>query len=133
VGAGLLAKALYQSPDAFTDTPLSRASPLPQLTELFALTPYDWKSTMKKTLLSHPVKALALALGLFSSAVFAADAPLKVGTTAAFAIPLEAAVEEAGKQGLKVELVEFTDWIAPNVSLAAGDIDVNYLQHIPFL
>lgn len=88
---------------------------------------------MKTTLLSHPVKALALALGLFSSAVFAADAPLKVGTTAAFAIPLEAAVEEAGKQGLKVELVEFTDWIAPNVSLAAGDIDVNYFQHIPFL
>ena len=40
---------------------------------------------------------------------------------------------EAGKQGLKVELVEFTDWIAPNVSLAAGDIDVNYFQHIPFL
>jgi D-methionine transport system substrate-binding protein len=31
---------------------------------------------------------------------FAAE-PLKIGTTAAFAIPLEAAVEEAGKQGLK--------------------------------
>lgn len=88
---------------------------------------------MKKTRLSHPVKALALAFGLFSSAVFAADAPLKIGTTAAFAIPLEAAVAEAGKQGLKVELVEFTDWIAPNVSLNAGDIDVNYFQHIPFL
>ena len=57
---------------------------------------------MKKTYLSHPVKALALALGLFSSITFAADAPLKVGTTAAFAIPLEAAVEEASKQGLKV-------------------------------
>ncbi|MGY2292458.1 MetQ/NlpA family ABC transporter substrate-binding protein [Pseudomonas sp. SDO528_S397] len=88
---------------------------------------------MNTTLLSRPVKALALAIGLFSTAAFAADAPLKVGTTAAFAIPLEAAVEEAGKQGLKVELVEFTDWIAPNVSLAAGDIDVNYFQHIPFL
>jgi len=56
----------------------------------------QWKSTMKKTLLNNPVKALALALGLFSSAVFAADAPLKIGTTAAFAIPLEAAVQEAG-------------------------------------
>ena len=88
---------------------------------------------MTKHYLSHPVKALALALGLFSSITFGADAPLKVGTTAAFAIPLEAAVEEANKQGLKVELVEFTDWIAPNVSLAAGDIDVNYFQHIPFL
>lgn len=53
---------------------------------------------MKKTLINNPVKALALAFGLFSSTVFAADAPLKVGTTAAFAIPLEAAVAEAGKQ-----------------------------------
>ena len=88
---------------------------------------------MKKTLLTHPVKALALAFGLFSTAVFGADAPLKIGTTAAFAIPLETAVAEADKQGLKVELVEFTDWIAPNVSLASGDIDVNYFQHIPFL
>ena len=88
---------------------------------------------MNNQRLSHPVKALALAFGLLSSTVFAAEAPLKVGTTAAFAIPLEAAVQEAGKQGLKVELVEFSDWIAPNVSLAAGDIDVNYFQHIPFL
>ncbi|MBB3104783.1 MetQ/NlpA family ABC transporter substrate-binding protein [Azomonas macrocytogenes] len=59
--------------------------------------------------------------------------PLKLGTTAAFAPPLEAAVNVAEKQGLKVELIEFSDWIAPNVSLAHGDIDVNYFQHIPFL
>jgi D-methionine transport system substrate-binding protein len=84
---------------------------------------------MKQRLLAP----LLLALGLFNTGAHATEQPLKVGTTAAFAIPLEAAVEEAGKQGLKVELVEFTDWIAPNVSLAAGDIDVNYFQHIPFL
>lgn len=78
------------------------------------------------------VTTVLLALGLIATA-HAADVPLKVGTTAAFAIPLEVAVQEADKQGLKVQLVEFTDWIAPNVSLAAGDIDVNYFQHIPFL
>ena len=88
---------------------------------------------MNKKRMTHPVNALALALGLFTGAVHATQAPLKVGTTAAFAIPLESAVAEAGKQGLNVELVEFTDWIAPNVSLASGDIDVNYFQHIPFL
>ncbi|MHC2146709.1 MetQ/NlpA family ABC transporter substrate-binding protein [Pseudomonas sp. 210_17 TE3656] len=86
---------------------------------------------MLKTFLARPVAALALTLGLFSTTQ-AADA-LKVGTTAAFAIPLEAAVSEAKKQGLDVELIEFSDWIAPNVSLASGDIDVNYFQHIPFL
>lgn len=86
---------------------------------------------MLKTFIARPVAALALTLGLFGAAQ-AADA-LKVGTTAAFSIPLEAAVSEAKKQGLDVELIEFSDWIAPNVSLAAGDIDVNYFQHIPFL
>lgn len=88
---------------------------------------------MNKKHIFHPVNTLVLALGLFSGLVNATEQPLKVGTTAAFAIPLETAVAEADKQGLKVELVEFTDWIAPNVSLASGDIDVNYFQHIPFL
>ena len=80
-----------------------------------------------------PLKTLTLA-ALFSASTLAQAAPaLKLGTTAAFAPPLEVAVAEAKKQGLDVELVEFTDWIAPNVSLANGDIDVNYFQHIPFL
>ncbi|MCO7593467.1 MULTISPECIES: MetQ/NlpA family ABC transporter substrate-binding protein [Pseudomonas] len=81
--------------------------------------------------LFRPVAAAVLSLGLAATAL--ADEPLKVGTTAAFAIPLEAAVDEARKQGLEVKLIEFSDWIAPNVSLASGDIDVNYFQHIPFL
>ncbi|MGS0940898.1 MetQ/NlpA family ABC transporter substrate-binding protein [Pseudomonas luteola] len=82
------------------------------------------------------IKTFALAALLGAAGMsYAADSnePLKLGTTAAFAPPLEAAVAEAEKQGLKVELVEFTGWIAPNVSLANGDIDVNYFQHIPFL
>lgn len=85
---------------------------------------------MLKTLF-RTVAAVALTLGLFGTVH--ADEPLKIGTTSAFAIPLETAVEEAQKQGLAVELIEFSDWIAPNVSLASGDIDVNYFQHIPFL
>jgi D-methionine transport system substrate-binding protein len=70
---------------------------------------------------------------LLASAFAFAEQPLKLGSTAAFAQPLEVAVAEAKKQGLEVELIEFNDWIAPNVSLANGDIDVNYFQHIPFL
>ncbi|WP_394833021.1 MetQ/NlpA family ABC transporter substrate-binding protein [Pendulispora rubella] len=60
-------------------------------------------------------------------------APLRLGTTGAFVPPLEAAVAEAKKQGLEVKLVEFSDWVTPNTSLANGDIDVNYFQHVPFL
>lgn len=82
----------------------------------------------------HLLKSLTLGLLLASGIAHAADSKvLKVGTTAAFAPPLEVAVEEAAKTGLKVELVEFTDWNAPNITLAAGDIDVNYFQHTPFL
>jgi len=81
--------------------------------------------------LFRPVAAAVLSLGIAAN-VLAAE-PLKIGTTAAFAIPLEAAVEEAHKQGLEVKLIEFSDWIAPNVSLNSGDIVVNYFQHIPFL
>lgn len=81
----------------------------------------------------HTLKTLVLGLLLASGIAQSADKPLKLGTTAAFAPPLEVAVEEAAKQGLKVELVEFTDWNTPNITLANGDIDANYFQHTPFL
>ena len=73
--------------------------------------PFVQEPTMLNTL-----KTLSLAVLLGSGPVQAADAPLKIGTTAAFAPPLEVAVSEAGKQGLKVELVEFSDWNAPNIT-----------------
>ncbi|PJZ04038.1 methionine ABC transporter substrate-binding protein [Pantoea rodasii] len=79
---------------------------------------------------------LALSASILTFSAFAAadySGPLKVGTTAAFAPPLETAVAEAKKQGLEVQLVEFTDWTAPNVSVENGDIDVNLFQHKPFL
>ena len=43
------------------------------------------------------------------------------------------AIERAHAQGLEVKKIEFTDWITPNEALAAGDIDANLFQHIPFL
>ncbi|HDP4848846.1 TPA: MetQ/NlpA family ABC transporter substrate-binding protein, partial [Pseudomonas aeruginosa] len=49
----------------------------------------------------NTLKTLSLAVLLGSGPAQAADAPLKIGTTAAFAPPLEVAVSEAGKQGLK--------------------------------
>ncbi|MDO9618713.1 MAG: MetQ/NlpA family ABC transporter substrate-binding protein [Pseudomonas sp.] len=81
----------------------------------------------------NTLKKLTLGTLLLASGLAQAEQTLKLGTTAAFAPPLEVAVAEAKKQGLKVELIEFSDWIAPNVSLANGDIDVNYFQHVPFL
>ena len=37
------------------------------------------------------------------------------------------------KYGLKVKIVEFTDYNLPNQALADGDIDINMFQHQPYL
>ncbi len=63
-----------------------------------------------------------------------AASALKIGVTpGAYADSVAAAAEEAKAQGLDVEVVEFSDWTTPNIALQAGDIDVNYFQHKPFL
>lgn len=35
--------------------------------------------------------------------------------------------------GYTLEIVIYTDYIMPNTSLAIGDLDANYFQHLPFL
>lgn len=37
------------------------------------------------------------------------------------------------KEGIKLELKTFDDYVIPNKALAAGDIDANYFQHLPYL
>ncbi|OWQ90714.1 metal ABC transporter substrate-binding protein [Roseateles aquatilis] len=37
------------------------------------------------------------------------------------------------KQGYKVKLVEFNDYVQPNVALAQGALDANFFQHIIYL
>jgi len=46
---------------------------------------------------------------------------------------LKALQPEAEKQGIKIEIVEFTDYVQPNLALAEGDLDANYFQHLPYL
>lgn len=63
-----------------------------------------------------------------------ADKPLKVGVTAGpHAQILEAVKKVAEKDGLKIQIVEFNDYIQPNVALNQGDIDINSFQHLPYL
>jgi D-methionine transport system substrate-binding protein len=83
---------------------------------------------MRKALFAA-IAAIAALAGAPASA-----ASLKIGVTpGAYADSVHAAAEEAKAQGLEVEVVEFGDWTTPNVALQAGDIDVNYFQHQPFL
>lgn len=39
----------------------------------------------------------------------------------------------AAKQGLKIKIIEFNDYILPNAALDQGDLDLNSYQHQPFL
>ena len=37
------------------------------------------------------------------------------------------------KKGYTVKLVEFTDYVRPNLALAEGELDINIFQHKPYL
>ncbi|MCR4431760.1 MAG: MetQ/NlpA family ABC transporter substrate-binding protein [Tepidanaerobacteraceae bacterium] len=37
------------------------------------------------------------------------------------------------KEGIKLEIIEFTDYNQPNLQLADKQLDANYFQHIPYL
>ena len=64
----------------------------------------------------------------------AAKKVIKIGATAGpHADVVHAVADEAKKQGLNVEVVEFSDYITPDKALADGDLDLNSYQHAPFL
>lgn len=64
----------------------------------------------------------------------ASDKPIKVGVTAGpHAEVMDIVKKVAEKEGLKVQVIEFNDYIQPNVALNQGDIDVNSFQHQPYL
>ncbi|MFY3707174.1 MetQ/NlpA family ABC transporter substrate-binding protein, partial [Achromobacter dolens] len=74
--------------------------------------------------------AAAAALGLAcASPALAADKPLRIGLIPSVAnAATELAVAEARKAGLEVELVEFNDWVLPNIAVADGSVDANFFQ-----
>ncbi|MCB8749065.1 MetQ/NlpA family ABC transporter substrate-binding protein [Rhodoferax sp. U2-2l] len=88
---------------------------------------------MQKRTLLQSTLALALAATL-SSPLLAQDKPIKVGVTAGpHAQIFEQVKKIAEKDGLKIQIVEFSDYVQPNAALAAGDLDANSYQHKPYL
>lgn len=82
----------------------------------------------KRTFLS------AIAFTVLATGALAQDKPIKVGVTAGpHAQIFEVVKRVADKDGLKVQVVEFSDYIQPNAALVAGDLDANSYQHQPFL
>lgn len=59
---------------------------------------------------------------------------LKVGATPVpHAEILKAVQPLAEKEGIELKIVEFTDYVKPNIALAEKELDANYFQHIPYL
>lgn len=46
---------------------------------------------------------------------------------------LKKAAELLKDKGYELEIIEFTDYVQPNIALNNGDIDANYFQHQPYL
>ena len=59
---------------------------------------------------------------------------IKVGATPApHAEILEVAKEILAEQGITLEIVEFNDYIQPNLAVESGELDANYFQHITYM
>ncbi|MDR7307084.1 MetQ/NlpA family ABC transporter substrate-binding protein [Rhodoferax saidenbachensis] len=87
---------------------------------------------MNKRFALQSITALVLSAAL--APAMAQDKPLKIGVTAGpHAQIFEQVKKVAERDGLKIQIVEFSDYIQPNAALAAGDLDVNSYQNKPFL
>ena len=97
----------------------------------------------KKTIIAS-VAALALTgfiTGCSDEKKTAAPAPkdsravtLKVGVSPVpHAEILGAVKDKLAKEGINVEIIEFTDYVQPNLALNDKNLDANYFQHKPYL
>ena len=69
-----------------------------------------------------------------SSAASSGAKTLKVGATAVpHAEILEAAKPLLEKEGITLEIVEFNDYVQPNLALNDKELDANFFQHEPYL
>ena len=86
------------------------------------------KRNLLKTTLALAIAATA------SGSLLAQDKPIKIGVTAGpHAQIFEQVKKVAERDGLKIQVVEFSDYVQPNAALAAGDLDANSYQHKPYL
>ena len=46
---------------------------------------------------------------------------------------LNVAKEILAEQGIDLEVVEFSDYVQPNLVTESGEVDANYFQHLPYL
>lgn len=100
---------------------------------------------MKKNILVSIVVTLVLSLVLTacgkkpvennaSTVTGSTNAVLTVGATPEPHVPILKVIEPILKnEGIEIKIVEFTDYVLPNLALVDGEIDANFFQHIPYM
>lgn len=87
---------------------------------------------MKKIILL--ITSLIVVLSLSACKGETSELTIRVGATPVpHAALLELVKEDLAKEGIVLEIVEFTDYVTPNIALSDGDIDANFFQHVPYL
>ncbi len=89
---------------------------------------------MKKNVSLILLAALLTALLIGSLGVHAANTVLKVGASPTPHVGiLESVKPQLAKEGITLKIIEFQDYVQPNLALAEGELDANFFQHIPYL
>ncbi|MFD3439328.1 MULTISPECIES: MetQ/NlpA family ABC transporter substrate-binding protein [unclassified Streptomyces] len=96
------------------------------------------RNTAKITTAVLAAGALTLGLsgcGSDSGSSADADAPLVVAASSVPHAEILNYVKDnlAAKDGLKLEVKEFTDYVTPNTATESGEVGANYFQHKPYL
>lgn len=79
-------------------------------------------------------RMLLTLLGLAWTVAAVAQDTLRIAVTQGpHAQIAEVARQVAARDGLRLQIVEFADYIQPNAALDAGDVQANSFQHLPFL
>lgn len=80
------------------------------------------------------ILAFVLVLALSSLASLAENKKIVIGASdTPHALILEQVVEDIKVLGYDLEIVTFTDFVLPNPATAAGELNANYFQHLPYL
>jgi len=89
---------------------------------------------MQRRNMLKTIAALGAATLVLSTGAGAQEKPIKVGVTGGpHAQIMEQVKKVAAKDGLNIQVVEFSDYIQPNAALQAGDLAANSYQHLPYL
>ncbi len=84
-----------------------------------------------KKIVGTGIFVASLALGALQTMI---AGEIKVGATPVpHAAILKSIIPALEQKGVKLKIIEFTDYVTPNLALADKSLDANFMQHLPYL